>query len=113
MTRKKKTEKVKEIQDLLELEQHYVSEDDLALSEETNPEAPESILEPSVELPVEEVLVEEEVAPEPAVEVVEATIAPEPLQGTAGQGSWHNKYNAARNRKFPAARKYIPVHRQR
>lgn len=59
-------------------------------------------------------------APEPAMEAVEPVLAPVVVveavvvdPPSAGQGCWDVKYNMARRSKSPAARKYIPVHRQR
>lgn len=54
-------------------------------------------------------------APEASLEPSDAPLVEQPIQDPkpAGQGHWDQKYNMARRSKSPAARKYIPVHRQR
>lgn len=69
--------------------------------------APEPSNSPAVEIP-------DHVCADVACCIQKAPEAlPEPPQSNAGQGHWDQKYNMARRSKSPAARKYIPVHRQR
>lgn len=101
MTRKKKTN-TEGIELALEVMPELFNEEEVAAED-----AVEAAVEPLEELPVPEVAIEEEVAVEPAVEAIE--VRPVAL----GHGAWDEKYNAARQRKSPAARKYLPVNRQR
>lgn len=114
MAKKKKTEELElveiQLDDLTELHLEADPTDEAKPNKiERDPDQLiewKEVKEPLQEVSLEVVDDEPPLVEEPVSEVPESDKA-------MGQGSWHEKYNAARRGKSVAVRKYTPVHRQR